>query len=372
MFDSLSKLACTPKILLVPVSTKGEQVYYEQAGWTVVALPVEGNGLGTKVQRMLTGLWAKIRDDRRGELLRLRGGSVPVPKGSLRKVLAEHPSALVWVYRADYWNLVRHRQPGQFWVMDANDSLWRLQTAYGWSVITGRLLWLRTGSLAELLKRSEARWIGKYDLVLAISRADQGYFAQAAKGRIVLVDTCVTAAEPCGPAGRAFAAGFLGSDHAGAVESARVLLQLARDGKLGDLGLVVAGGCVRFLSGEDRRWVRTEPVPDAARFWADFRYAVFPQAQSTGISVKFQEAVAAGCVAVCRRGAGEWSKATAGIHYHEYDRPEEIVSLIRRVEAARLQPDYRGMSQANFEAELHALLTAEGALRGQGNLTQTR
>lgn len=362
MFEALTHIFSGPKYLLVPIATKDEANCYAQMGWTVIGLPAEKNDLRTKAKRFFTALQSKLNDDRSGELLRLRGGSMFIQENLLRDILLKHHNALVWVYRADYWNLIRHRLPGQFWVMDANDSIWRLQMAYGWSVITGRLIWPRPGSLAELLKRSEARWIGRYDLILAISQADYEYFAKSANGRIVLMDTCVTAPQPSGLAGRAFAAGFLGSDHAGAVDSARALLQLARDGKLGSLGLVIAGGCARFFPTEDQRWVSTEPVADASRFWADFRYAVFPLVQPTGISVKFQEAVAAGCVAICRRGAGEWSKATAGLHYHEYDRQEEIVPLIRQVEAARLQPDYRGMSQANFESELHALLAAEGAL----------
>ncbi len=317
--------------LVVPCATDAEETEYARLGWEVVRLRAR-----SKILRQLSNAWGSFKArygiDRQDEIIRIRGGSPSIPSRLLQRQQAELPGALVWVYRADYWNLIRHKKSGEYWVMDSNDLIANLQQAYGWSVMSRRLFWPSDEALERHLREREKRWISRYDLVLAICRRDAQLLrsAAAAGARIAPFDSCVCTRPTNRPATRDIDIGFLGASHAGSLEAARTLISMAESGRLGERKLVLAGQCGKALPHSGRHFVNLGPVENASAFWARVKFAILPQAQQTGISVKFQEAVLGGALVLAPRGAVEWSKALPQQHYLEYESLEELGRILGR------------------------------------------
>lgn len=346
------------KRLIVPCNSDEERLLYEEMGWDVFVAPVETTRMRQRA-RLLDAAWAKLFRDRNSELLRIFGCSPQIPKQLIHRVRQDIRNPLVWIYRSDYWNLVRYRRPGESWVIDTNDSIYRLLSVYPDVTVTRRLLWPNQARLADLLFAHERRWPSRYDVVIAICREDAQLFgSQMGPCHVVRFDTCIDL-----PAGysmrqeRDIDIGFLGAAHPGSVDAARRLIAMAEQGLFGGKELVIAGLCTSFLPKAGMHFRCIGPVEKSMFFWQRCQTVIFPLTQPTGISVKFQEAVAAGCYVVCKKGGYEWSKATPCLDYREFADESEIPSMLRACPASA-RGALKGLDQTQLGGELSTLLRA--------------
>lgn len=277
------------------------------------------------------------------DILAFFGGSRVVAGPATRAALAM-PNAIVIVGRCEFAGLIRLRLPGQTWILDSNDSVWNLVSTYRMADRYRPLTGSSQASWLARLRKDELACAEQFDRIVCIAQEDVSYFAAAKRTACVLEDTDILVPDDYRRKPAEFDVGFVGGAHAGSRISAESLLALARRPGLEQIRFAIAGGVCRELSSAvlSSNVVLVGRVEDSLEFLSRCRCSVIMVGQETGASVKFQEALAAGCVVIANRAAARHSLAIAGETHIEVSSADEVEKIFQAAIHLRFLPrDFR-------------------------------
>jgi len=232
---------------------------------------------------------------------------------------------VAWVCRVDHFDVVLVNYtwlsfcldvvpPGIFKILDTND-------AFGHR----RAMLDRIGVAPEFFHTTpeeEAKGLARADLVWAIKEQDKEYFARDLGIRHSLT---VLHAEPayelgCAPeAGDRFLrVGVVGARNNVNRRNLENFLEVALplfQGFLADVKILIAGGCADDFSGMDHPNVKIiGRVPHTAAFYRSVDLVIAPIAASSGLQIKFAEALAAGVPLLALAHASEGYPTREPLH----------------------------------------------------------
>jgi len=247
--------------------------------------------------------------------------------------LASWPDAVVFLTRSDLLPLVRHKAPGQKWILDANDSVANLVRAYDGRRRLRKSVGMDNAKLCRILEEAELRAAGRCDAIIAISPADEQYFKRSACPVISMEEQCVEyTAGPVQPKAPKYDIGFIGSDHEGSRKAALSLVEVAQNPRTSRFSFAIAGRVTQRLHGisPSPNLSLVGEVPSSQAFLADCRATVFISSGETGTSVKFQEAILSGTTVIANANAARWSLAKPGRDYLEIADSDALVPLLEK------------------------------------------
>jgi hypothetical protein len=275
-----------------------------------------------------------------GEFLSLVGGTELHYTRRVRQTLARLADAYVIVGRCEFLGLVKYRAPGQCWILDSTDSVYNLEKTYRHADRWRRYAGSSPEAWLERIRALELGFAKHYDVIVNLSAADQQYYAEAGGVKSVLEDTCVTTSRSQDAAPKRYDVGYLGGTHDGALKAANNLITLARMPAMADLNFAIAGRVGTKLSSRDcpGNLTLVGSVPDAQQFLRQCRVVVMFAGTETGVSVKFQEALASGATVIANRLAARFSLAEPGKTHLEAETIDEICALLREGTAFKFKP----------------------------------
>lgn len=290
-----------------------------------------------RVLQLLRWRWLGKGGD---EILTLAGGSC-LRFDKVARTVVGLKDAWVLVGRCEFAGLIRHRQPGQRWALDSQDTVTNLERTYDNAAMWRKAAGFSRNAWLDRLKRQELEYARSYDRIVSISPEDHEFYAPAIGSNVFLEDTAVVLPDRVENVEQVHDIGYIGGTHKGSVETARHLLALARIPSMSRFQFVIAGGVCQRLNGENisPNVTLLGKVADSFHFLRQCRTVLQWAAEETGTSVKFQEALAAGSVVVANRNAARFSLARAGLTHLEARTPEEVGQLYAGGEAFRFQAE---------------------------------
>ena len=314
-------------------------------GWEWIQLPVTKTirpAAYMKIYRFMRLASWRLAGLNGGEVLTMTTTSNLWFNSEVRAIFARLKNAWVLAGRCEFAGFVQYRTPGQRWVMDSNDNVANLDRVYpqGHNLKFRQFLRLSQAQWLNRLERTELALAAKFDRVIAISRDDQEFYAQAIGEKCVFEDTGLVLPPAAKPAAPVYDVGFIGGMHAGAVSAAANLLKITGRSELAHLKFALAGTVCRQFAGETLSPnVRLVGLVDSSLdFLRSCRTVVMMSDQETGTSIKFQEALASGTVVIANRNAARFSQAAPGKTYLEVETQEELCQLLKSGEAFNFRP----------------------------------
>jgi hypothetical protein len=285
----------------------------------------------------------RFADQRKAQVLALVGGSHLSFGKYEKRFFADKPGALVLIGRCELSGMVQFRASGQKWVLDSIDSVTNLEKTYALAEKWRRLSIISRTSWWERLRKTEYHFARQYDRIINLSSDDNQFFAAAAPNKVILEDTCIVLPEKLSPMVARYDVGYLGGTHAGSVKAAKNLISVGRLSGMKKYSFVLAGRVCEKLSDQPLppNITLAGPINDSLTFLRQCRCVVLFSEQETGTSVKFQEAVAAGCVIIANRYAARFSQARAGETHLEVETMSDIAQLLSSSVPWKFRP--RGM-----------------------------
>jgi hypothetical protein len=320
-----------PRYLIAPVPPLPETELLEK-GWQWIPVSSAAS-LRPLWRRALWRFWLALSwrfGNRRGaEMLGLVGSNLRL--GELeRRFFASKPGALVLVGRCEFAGMVNFRFPGQRWILDTNDSVTNLEEKYHFTDKWRRLLFTSQQAWLSQIKATEYQFARKYDRIINISEEDHRFFSAAAPEKAVIEDTDIVLPENLPELKADYDVGFLGGAHGGSLSAAKNLISLAQTPAMSSLRFAIAGRVCETLEGQmlPQNVFLLGTVEDSLGFLRRCRCLVMFAGPETGASVKFQEALAAGCIIIANRNAARFSLAKAGVTHLETETLEGVAQLL--------------------------------------------
>ena len=315
----------------------------------------------TRIWTASSWRWLNLRPDR---MVSMVGGAQLRYPAREAEFFSSHPNALVLVGRCDLTGLTRFRQPGQRWVLDSNDSVSNLEDTYGLAERWRRLNFIKRESWMARLRADELKLARNFDRIICMSRDDEQFFAAVAPGKISFEDTCVVLPAERSPVPVAFDIGYLGGNGEGATIAGENLVELAGRPEMRTFRFGIAGRVCGQLAHRQlpANVVLSGTVDDSLGFLRQCRCMVLFAGPETGVSVKFQESLGAGCIVIANRHAARHSLARVGETHLEANTLEEVARLLSSGDVWKFKPKSitAHFSRAAFHQRFSAALDGPG------------